>query len=80
MPAKVDVAWCPVCRWYLPAAEIGEPCPAFDCMTLRRPWRKLIRRVGYICPECIYFHFTQRELRACTHDEVWWGGSGNVEN
>jgi hypothetical protein len=59
---KSVVAWCPECLIYFPLEEIGMIC-GMDCA------RKLIKRVGYICPEpdCLWFYRTVREIKNCPH-------------
>ncbi len=43
------VAWCPECKIWCPADEIGRTCP-MDGHDTYSGFRKLIKRRGYVCP------------------------------
>jgi hypothetical protein len=60
----VTVAWCPKCLIYSGEEEIGWRCPMGDCE------RKLIKRVGYICPvtHCLVVYRTVKAMKNCQHD------------
>ena len=58
VPESQLVAWCAGCLWYLPAEEIGDPCPSPECN------RKLRRRRGYV-----YRHTYSR----CDGPEPYYG-------
>ena len=53
IPTSELVAWCPSCKWHLPADAIGDTCPGDEC------YRKLLKRRGWICTTCemqdVYF-------------------------
>ncbi len=62
------VAWCRDDEWWLPADEIGTPCPAADCP------RTLVKRLMWVCSICGHATTLKRDIHdggECPRDAGW---------